>query len=160
MAIANHEFDKGPLNVAMQAQNWASFPVLAANYKLEDVRLPNATPLGSIIKPFSVFNVEGLKVGVVGMGNLSSLTSIFDQPNKFGITPINTTEVAQFYIDLLRPMVDLVVFTTHLGLDVDQRMIRETTGIDVVLGSHNHIVLNPPQVLQDCSANAQNPGYV
>lgn len=160
MAIANHEFDKGPLNVAMQAQNWANFPVLAANYKLEDVRLPNATPLGTIIKPFSVFNLDGLKVGVVGMANLSSLTSIFDQPNKFGITPINTTEVAQFYIDMLRPMVDLVVFTTHLGLDVDQRMIRETTGIDVVLGSHNHIVLNPPQVLQDCSANPQNPGYV
>jgi 5'-nucleotidase len=160
MAIANHEFDKGPLNVAIQAQKWASFPVLAANYKLDDVKLPNSTPLGSVILPFTTFNVEGLKVGVVGMGNLSSLTSIFDQPNKLGVTPINTTEVAQFYIDLLRPLVDVVVFTTHLGLDVDQRMIRETTGIDVVLGSHNHIVLNPPQIIRDCQADPQNPGFV
>ena len=160
MAIANHEFDKGPLNVAIQAQNWASFPILAANYKLADPSLPTSTPLSTLIKPFTVLNAEGLKVGVIGMANLSSLTSIFDQPNKLGITPINTTEVAQFYIDLLRPMVDVVVFTTHLGLDVDQRMIRETTGIDVVLGSHNHIVLNPPQVLQDCQANPQTPGYV
>jgi 5'-nucleotidase len=160
MALANHEFDKGPLNVAIQAQNWASFPVLAANYRFDDVRLPSSTPLGSIVRPFTTFNLDGLKVAVIGMGNLSSLTSIFDQPNKLGITPINTTEIAQFYIDLLRPTVDLVVFTTHLGLEVDQRMIRETTGIDIVLGSHNHIVLNPPQQIRDCQADPQNPGFV
>lgn len=160
MALANHEFDKGPLNVAIQAQNWADFPVLAANYRFDDVTLPNSTPLGTVVQPYQVFNLDGLKVGVIGMGNLSSLTSIFDQPNKLGITPINTTEVAQFYIDLIRPTVDLVVFTTHLGLEVDQRMIRETTGIDVVLGSHNHIVLNPPQVIKDCQADPQTPGYI
>ena len=100
------------------------------------------------------------EIAVIGMGNLSSLTSIFDQPNKLTVTPINTVETAQEYIDLVRPFVDVVVFTTHLGLEVDQRMIRETTGIDVVLGSHNHIVLNPPQVIRDCSSDPQNPGYV
>lgn len=160
MAIANHEFDRGPLTIYRQIQQWATFPVLAANYRFEDPSLPSSVPLGTAIQPFTVLNRGGLKIGVIGMGNLSSLTGIFDQPNKFGIMPLNTTEVAQFYIDLLRPMVDVIVFTTHLGLEVDQRMIRETTGIDVVLGSHNHIVLNPPQVLHDCSADPQSPGFV
>jgi 5'-nucleotidase len=160
MSVANHEFDKGPIVLAQQIQQWASFPVLAANYRFEDPLQPSTTPVGINMKPFATFNVGGLKVGVVGMANLSSLTSIFDQPNRLGITPLNTVEVAQFYIDLLRPMVDVVVFTTHLGLDVDQRMIRQTTGIDVVLGSHNHIVLNPPQEIFDCSADPQNPGYI
>ena len=39
-------------------------------------------------------------------------------------------------------------------------MIRGTTGIDVVLGGHNHIVLQPPQEIRDCSADPNNPGYV
>lgn len=151
MIVANHEFDRGALNLGLQLQQWASFPVLAANYRLEDPSQPGASPLGSIIQPYTMFDLEGLKVGVVGMGNLSSLTSIFDAPNRLGIQPLNTTEAAQFYIDLIRPQVDVVVFVTHLGLDVDERMIANTTGIDVVLGGHNHIVLQPPKRVQDCS---------
>jgi len=30
-------------------------------------------------------------------------------------------------------------------------MIETTSGIDVVLGGHNHIVLQPPKRVQDCS---------
>jgi 5'-nucleotidase len=153
MIVANHEFDRGALNLGIQLQNFASFPVLAANYLLEDASQPGASPLGTVLQPFAVYNVEGLRVGVIGMGNLSSLTSIYDSPNRLGITPLNTTEVAQFYVDLLRPSVDLLVFVTHLGLEVDQRMIQSTTGIDVVLGGHNHIVLQPPKRVRDCSAH-------
>ncbi len=153
MLVANHEFDRGALNLGIQLQNWASYPVLAANYLLEDPSMPGASPLGSVLQPFNVFTLDGLRVGLVGMGNLSSMTSIFDAPNRLGITPLNTVEVAQFYTDLLRPIVDVVVFVTHLGLEVDERMIQNTTGIDVVLGGHNHIVLQPPKRVRDCSAN-------
>src|SRR5439155_25882853 len=45
-------------------------------------------------------------------------------------------------------------------LEVDQRMVRGTTGIDVVLGGHNHIVINPPQPLTDCSVDPAHPGYI
>jgi 5'-nucleotidase len=160
MVIGNHEFDRGALNVATQMQRWASFPLLAANYKFDTPDNPFNTQIANVLRPFTTFNRDGLKIAVIGMGNLSSMSSIFDTPNRSGITPINTTEVAQFYIDLLRPSVDVIVMLTHLGLEVDERMIRETTGIDVVLGGHNHIVINPPQKLQDCSADPSNPGFV
>jgi 5'-nucleotidase len=153
--VANHEFDRGALNLGIQLQKWATFPVLAANYEFQDPSQPGASPLGSIVRPFTVFDLEGLKVGVIGMGNLSSLTSIFNIPNRLGITPLNTTEVAQFYVDLLRPEVDVVVVLSHLGLDIDETMIQTTTGIDVVMGGHNHIVLQPPKQLQDCSAYSE-----
>ena len=39
-------------------------------------------------------------------------------------------------------------------------MVRGTTGIDVVLGGHNHVVINPPQEIRDCSADPNNPGFV
>jgi 5'-nucleotidase/UDP-sugar diphosphatase len=153
MLVANHDFDRGALNLSLQLQNWASFPVLAANYLFEDPKQPGASPIGTIVNPYTVFELDRLKVGLVGMGNLSSLTSVFDRPNRLGMTPLNTVETAQFYIDLIRPLVDVIVFVSHLGLDVDERMIENTSGIDVVLGGHNHIVLQPPKRVRDCSTH-------
>jgi 5'-nucleotidase len=160
--LGNHEFDRGAQNVATQFTKWSDFPLLAANYKFEQTSndFPNYGRVGTVTRPFTVLNTGGLRVGVIGMGNLSSLTSIFDQPNKVGVTPLNTVETAQFWIDMLRPSVDVIVMLTHLGLEVDQRMVRGTTGIDVVLGGHNHIVINPPQQITDCSADENNPGFV
>ncbi len=160
MVLGNHEFDSGAINVARQMQRWSNFPLLGANYLFNDAKNANTTLIGSVVRPFEVFNREGLKVAVIGMANISTLGSIFDQPNKLGIQPLNTAEVAQFYIDLLRPQVDLIVMLTHLGLQPDQDMVKRTTGIDIVLGGHNHIVINPPQEIKDCSADEQNPGFV
>ena len=160
--LGNHEFDRGAQNVATQYQRWSNFPLLAANYKFDQTTqdIPNFGRIGTVARAFTVLNTGGLRVAAIGMGNLSSLTSIFDQPNKNGLAPLNTAEVAQTYIDLLRPYVDVIVMVTHLGLEVDQTMVRKTTGIDVVLGGHNHIVINPPQEIRDCSADPSNPGYV
>jgi len=162
--VGNHEFDFGAQNVATQFQRWGTFAALSANYRYDtstqDVPSQTNARMGTIAKPFVILNTGGLKIAAIGMANLSSLTSVFDTPNRLGITPINTTEIAQFYVDLLRPYVDLVVMVTHLGLEVDQRMVRGTTGIDVVLGGHNHVVINPPQEIRDCSADPNNPGFI
>jgi 5'-nucleotidase len=160
MVIGNHEFDHGALNAALQFQKWANFPFLAANYKLETVNQASNSQLSNVLAPFTLFNVEGLKIAVIGMANISSLSSIFDQPNSANITALNTIETAQFYVDLLRPAVDVIVMLSHLGLTPDEDMVRHTTGIDVVMGGHNHIVIDPPESLQDCSADPQNPGFI
>jgi 5'-nucleotidase/UDP-sugar diphosphatase len=160
MVIGNHEFDFGAINVVRQLQKWASFPVLAANYTFPKTGTPSDTGIDTVLKPFTTFDLEGLKVGVIGMGNFSSLGSVFQQPNSLGLDALNTAETAQGYVDLLRPLVDVIVVLSHLGLNVDQTMVQNTTGIDVVEGGHNHIVINPPQVLQDCSADPTHPGYV
>ena len=150
MVIANHDFDRGSLTAFTQFEKWSSFPILAANYRPDDPAFSGNQPIGALLKPYSVINVRGLRVGIIGMGNLSTLTSLFELPNKLGLMPYQTQEIAQFYIDLLRPQVDLVVLVTHLGLEVDQRMIVGTECADVVLGGHNHIVVSPPQEIFDC----------
>lgn len=153
--VGNHEFDYGAQNVATQFSKWSNFALLSANYKYDtlDTNAPPFGRVGTVAKPFTVLNAGGLKIAVIGMANLSSLTSIFDAPNRTGVTPINTAEVVQFYIDLLRPYVDLVGATSHMGLEVDQRVIRNTTGLDFIMGGHNHVVINPPQEIKDCSAD-------
>ncbi|MBX3252471.1 MAG: metallophosphatase, partial [Myxococcales bacterium] len=162
--VGNHEFDFGAQNLATQFQRWSSFALLSANYKYENSSQDGANAtvgrIGTVARPFTVLNVGGLKIAVIGMANLSSLTSIFDQPNRSGITPLNTIEMMQFYIDLLRPYVDLIGGVSHMGLEVDQRAIRGTTGLDFITGGHNHVVINPPQEIRDCSADPNNPGFV
>ncbi|MBI2892836.1 MAG: bifunctional metallophosphatase/5'-nucleotidase [Deltaproteobacteria bacterium] len=148
--IGNHEFDRGGANLARQLSRWATFPALAANYHLDPVQgPPGTTGLDEIAKPFSIFNLKGLRVGVIGMGNLSSMNSIYVAPNRLGITPLNTVESAQFYVDLIRPMVDLVVLVSHLGLTGDQELAENTRGVDIIFGGHLHIVLNPPKTVPD-----------
>ncbi len=162
--LGNHEFDFGPQNVATQFQRWSNFALLSANYRYtnspQDVAETAIGRIGTVTRPFTILNTGGLKIAAIGMANLSSLTSIFDQPNKVGITPLQSVEVLQFYIDLLRPYVDLVGVTSHMGLEVDQRMVRSTTGLDFIMGGHNHTVINPPQEIKDCSADPTNPGFV
>ncbi len=153
MVLANHEFDRGAQNVANQIQKWATFPVLAANYKFNDISGNGVPSLGGVIQPFTTFNVDGLRVAVIGMGNLSSITSLFDEPNSFGITPLNTIETVQQWVDIVRNSVDVIIVASHLGIDEDEPMIENTEGIDIVLGGHNHIVLQPPKQVKDCSAN-------
>jgi len=160
MVIGNHEYDTGALNVSTQFTKWADFPVLGANYQSYDVTNPAATRMSGLLKPFEVFTQQGLRIAVIGMGNLSTLGSLFTQPNGLGMVPLNTTGTAQGYVDLLRPYVDFIIILSHLGLDADQAMVQTTTGIDIILGGHNHIVINPPQKLQDCTADPEAPGFV
>lgn len=153
MVIGNHEFDRGAENLANQLDQWARFQPLAANYIFRDPTFPGVNDLARLVQPYAIFNVEGLRVGVVGMGDVTTMHSIREAGNSAGITPLNAVETAQKYIDLVRPMVDVVVLATHVGLSMDEEIIAGTTGADVVLGGHLHIVLAPPKVMQDCQTD-------
>ncbi|MBL8601535.1 MAG: 5'-nucleotidase C-terminal domain-containing protein [Myxococcales bacterium] len=151
VVVGNHEFDRGALNFARQYQRWGTFETLAANYQFDDPTTPGSSELGRVVKPYAFFNLRGLKVGVIGLGNLSSITSIFDQPNRLGIIPLNTIEVTQHYIDLVREQgADVIVLVSHIGLEDDIHTLEFSTGADIVLGGHLHIVLNPTQEVEDC----------
>ncbi|RYE75451.1 MAG: hypothetical protein EOO74_10015, partial [Myxococcales bacterium] len=156
MIVANHEFDKGALNLSEQLQKFTNFPILAANYKTDEASFPGSTWLSRVFVPWTSFDLQGLKVGVIGLGNLTTLGSLYEQPNSLGLTPYNTEDVVQFYTDLIRPLVDVVVIVSHIGLEFDEQMIANTSGVDVVLGGHNHIVLQPPKQLRDCQLVDEN----
>jgi 2',3'-cyclic-nucleotide 2'-phosphodiesterase (5'-nucleotidase family) len=155
--VGNHEFDLGSTNLYQQIDQWAQFPLLAANYLFEDPPNPDVRSLKDGVKPYHVFDVDGLKVGVIGLGNWSSMTGIFEGGNSLGIRPITDAQVVEEYVRLLRPTVDLVVLVSHLGLDEDEGLAasqvqdeNETLpleGVDLILGGHLHIVTNPPKIL-------------
>ncbi len=199
-AVGNHEFDMGVKNFVNQAVEHARFPMLNINYALENPYYEGNSPLGAITHPYNIINVRGLRVAIIGVGSLGSIVSMYEGGNSLGITPLETLDIAQFYIDYLRPMVDVIVVSSHLGLraekqmerasddqvydgDIDdceiegdcdtsdlcisnqrlvgdEQLIANTEGIDVVFGGHLHIVLSPPEVVEDCHPDPSCPELV
>ncbi|MCG3173676.1 MAG: hypothetical protein GMKNLPBB_01876 [Myxococcota bacterium] len=146
--IGNHEFDKGVQILSEMYTMHRGFPVLAANY-LFDNTITRRSNLGDFTRPYVILNKDGLRIGVIGMANISSLNSIVEGGNSLGVTPLEGVSIVRDYVQLLRPMVDLIVVVSHLGLNDDREIIRRVPDIDVYLGGHLHIVLNPPEVIKD-----------
>ena len=107
-----------------------------------------------------IYNVKGLRVAVIGMGNVSTITSIYEGGNSLGFRPIADEDALERWVRILRPVVDVVVVVSHLGLDEDedltasqvndpnQEFKRETlSGVDLILGGHLHIVTDPPKLI-------------
>jgi 5'-nucleotidase len=158
VVIGNHEFDKGVENLADQLMRWANYTSLAANYEWDPTRGPGVRALKEIAKRFVILDLEGVKVGVIGMANFSSMLGIFRGANETGLTPLNPFQILQDLIDFLEPQVDLIVGLSHMGLrgddnfnPEDEELIQNTSGLDLLLGGHLHIVLRPPKILLDCS---------
>ena len=149
-ALGNHELDRGPQNLRERYRELATFPLLAANY-VDD----SESGIGELVEPFVVLHAEGLRVGVIGVGNVRSVPELRERPNELGVLARDAAGAVQGAVDELRPLVDLVVVLTHLGLDADQALVRETSGIDVVLGGHQHIALDEPVWAMDCGGSGE-----
>ncbi|MBN1209624.1 MAG: bifunctional metallophosphatase/5'-nucleotidase [Myxococcaceae bacterium] len=192
--VGNHEFDAGALNFVEKARDFAQFPLLAANYAWDVPADSSNNGAAQVTSPYTIRMVKGLRVGIIGMANISSLNSIVEGGNSLQATPLEQNEIARAYVDLLRPVTDLIVIVSHLGLTEDQDLVlgyeayyeyerarpfieREhnpwqvlertgpegdpksvvrvqipgVSGIDVILGGHLHVVLNPPQSITDPS---------
>lgn len=147
VVVGNHEFDAGSENYAHQLEQWSGFPTLAANYVFNDPTTTYANRLGAMVKPYHVVNLYGLKIGIIGMGNLSSMTSIFEGGNSQGIIPLNTIDTVQAYVDILKPSVDMIFVVSHLGLEEDVEIAQKVPGISLIAGGHLHVAINPPKTV-------------
>jgi 5'-nucleotidase/UDP-sugar diphosphatase len=155
--LGNHEFDLGTQQLVTQLDQWSQFPHLVANYAFDDPPDPSAKSLRDVTTPFEIYDVKGIKVGVIGLGNQDTLLSAYEGGNSLGIRPIDNATALDQYVRMIRPYVDLVVIASHLGLDNDEGLSPSEVddpnqdlpaiGIDLILGGHLHIVTNPPKLL-------------
>jgi 5'-nucleotidase/UDP-sugar diphosphatase len=145
-ALGNHDLSGGAEAFANSHRKFADFPVLASNVA------DNGSELASVLAPAVVLDAQGLRVGVIGVANPSSPSGLGRADNPYGIELVATASAVQLQIDRLRPEVDLLIALSHLGLDGDQRLISATSGLDIVLGGHQHLALDAAQERADCSA--------
>lgn len=148
-ALGNHDLSGGVEAFANVHRSFADFPVLASNFA------NNGSELASALNPSITLDAQGIRVGVIGVANPSSPSGLSRSDNSYGIELVPTARAVQAEIDRLRPNVDVLVALSHLGLEGDQRLIASTTGLDVVLGGHQHLALDAALERTDCEAALQ-----
>lgn len=150
--MGNHEFDNG-LEGFNKALPSAKFPFICSNYDFENTILEGQTI------PYKVFNKNGIRVGIFGLG--IELAGLVGRKSYDETKYLDPVEIAQHYSDLLRKekKCDLVVCLSHLGYDFrdypnkisDKNLAAKTDGIDLILGGHTHTFLPEPQKFKNKS---------
>lgn len=144
--IGNHEFDFGLENM-VRLFKMANFPIVCSNYDFADSELKD------IVKPYIILKRKGVKIGVFALA--PKLEGLVFTKNYGPLKYLNPSEVAQQMVDLLKKKkkCDLVICISHLGWQIsdfpDDRVIRETRGIDLILGGHTHTYLPQLEYVND-----------
>ena len=148
--IGNHDFDNGIDGLYAQLPN-AEFEFVSANYNFKN------TILDGHVKPYKLFNKNGIKVGVFGLG--VELAGLVDKKNYKETVYNNPIEVAQDMSRILKHnyKCDLVICLSHIGYQYkndpdkicDMKLATLTKDIDLIIGGHTHTFLEKPSLVKN-----------
>ena len=145
--MGNHDFDNGIDGFYAQLPH-AEFEFVSANYDFKN------TVLNEIVKPYKIFNKDGIKIGIFGLG--VELDGLVDKKLYKETVYNNPIEVAQDMSKILKEeqKCDLVISLSHLGYSYknepykvsDLELAKKTKNIDLIIGGHTHTFLEKPVV--------------
>ena len=143
--IGNHDFDNGIDGLYAQLPH-ADFDFLISNYDFSNTIMDGQT------KDYRVFNKDGIKIGVFGIGiELQGLVNDNLYKETKYLDPIEmATEVSSKLKN--EEKCDLIICLSHLGYEYksnvisDIKLARATENIDLIIGGHTHTFLEKPTV--------------
>ena len=149
VALGNHEFDNGSKALAKRLKQ-ADFKVVCANYKFKNKQL------AKIVKPYSVINIDGKKMGIFGLlCNLEQVVMPHYAQETIFLPPVAT---AQKMVETLKnkEQCDFIICLSHLGIEAeddnditDIEIATTVSGIDFIIGGHTHKLLTEPVIVND-----------
>lgn len=147
VTMGNHDFDNGIDGFYAQLPH-AKFDVLSANYNFKN------TVLDTHVKPYKIYERNGVKIGVFGLGiKLEGLVNKRLYKETFYNNPI---EIAQSISLVLKEeeKCHLVICLSHLGYKYENPQIpsdvvlaQQTENIDLIIGGHTHTFMERPEIL-------------
>jgi len=147
--IGNHDFDNGIDGLFAQLPH-ASFELLSSNYDFSN------TVMNGHVKPYKTYLVNGLKIGVYGLGiKLEGLVTkkLFKETQY-----LDPYEIAADIETKLKEKekCDLVICLSHLGYHYksqekpdDLKLAAKTKYTDLIIGGHTHTFLDKPTVTKN-----------
>lgn len=148
ITLGNHEFDYGPEVLAQymtRLQQENDLPIVAANYLI-----PEDHEFAALnIQPQRMIELaNGLKIGLFGiMGESSADLIMGSEPLSFS----NAIEAAQKQVATLKESgAQLIIALTHSGINEDRELAQAVAGIDLILGGHNHVTTQEPELINNC----------
>ena len=151
--IGNHDFDNGIDGLFAQLPN-ATFELLSANYDFSN------TVLNGYVRPYKTYLVNGLKIGVYGLGiELEGLVTkkLFKETQYLDPYEIATDVETRLKTE---ERCDLVICLSHLGYHYkneekpdDLKLASKTKYTDLIIGGHTHTFLDKPTVTKNANGN-------
>jgi 5'-nucleotidase len=148
--LGNHDFDNGIDGFYAQLPH-AQFDFVSANYDFKN------TVLNGLVKPYKIFNKNGIKVGIFGLG--IALEGLVDKKNYKETVYYNPLEIAQDITRILKieQHCDLIICLSHLGYQYknepdkicDLKLASLTKDIDLIIGGHTHTFLDKPTIIKN-----------
>ena len=131
--LGNHEFDSSPRGLA-RLITLSNFSYLCANTHADD-------SLGIHLQPCKTFDVEGIRVSVVGVVQLGTHGTPDSHPDNFrGISFSPVEETVQRYAGL-RDKSDVMILLSHIGYEDDVELSAKIPWVDLIIGGHTHTQL-------------------
>ncbi len=147
--IGNHDFDNGIEGLYAQLPH-AKFEFISSNYDFSN------TVMDTHAKPYKTFNVDGIKVGIFGLG--IQLTGLVDKAMYKETKYLDPYEIAQDMSELLKSKekCDLIICLSHLGYSYkneqkpdDLKLASASKDIDLIIGGHTHTFLDKPTIVKN-----------
>lgn len=112
------------------------FPWLIAN--VLDPALGDSVPIGNAKKTHMITSSNGIKIGLIGLGEREWLATINSLPPD--LIYKSATETARELVPQLRAEgAEIVIAVTHMREPNDNKLAEQTDGIiDLILGGHDH----------------------
>ncbi|MGB9608168.1 MAG: metallophosphoesterase [bacterium] len=137
-ALGNREFHPFPSFLKWKLRD-AVFPFLSANL----------LPEGNMekIRPYILLEREGYRIAIVGL-TLPQVRGFWEK-----LLPLRFSEPISCGIAMeekLEGICDFIVFLTHIGIGRDVKLARMLKKPSIILGGHNHILLEEPIKINDC----------
>ena len=134
VCLGNHEFDNGINELARRLTN-IKVPVVCANYIFK------GSPLENLIKPYTIVEKAGRKIGVIGL--LTDLSDVVSADVSVVIKYQDPKDALNLYAAELKSKgCDLVIALTHLGYEgeayTDFELASVTRNVDIIVGGHSH----------------------
>ncbi len=145
--IGNHDYDNGLEGLLAQLPH-AQFDFVSSNYDFKN------TILDGYIKPYKIMTIDGVKIGVFGLG--VELEGLVDKKNCKETVYNDPIEIATDMSQKLKHehKCDLVICLSHIGFKYkedpnkvcDVILAQKTKDIDLIIGGHTHTFLDKPVI--------------
>jgi 2',3'-cyclic-nucleotide 2'-phosphodiesterase (5'-nucleotidase family) len=135
-ALGNHEFDMNSLPELIGLSN---FRYICANIIADDLT-------GIRTVPYQVFDVEGLKIGVIGITQYGQHGRPDTHPDNLHGLRFEVPEEAVSRYEWLSRECDVTILLSHEGFRGDTAMAMTHPWLDLIIGGHSHTQLKDNEV--------------
>ena len=145
-ALGNHDFDVKSLAPLM---GYSNFSYICAN-------MFPSPETGLHIRPTQVFDVDGIKVGVIGVIQLNTMGRPDTHPeNVEGIRFTQAENVIGQYKKFSKDC-DITILLSHIGYQDDIKIAEHFPWLDLIIGGHTHTQLTADEPLHNGVLITQN----